>query len=128
MINNLFAPLSILAFATAAFLSVDAHATGGFNCHIPSGEIQISGTTGTLPGNPLVSEITVVAGGIVTTIPKLNVVGYWNEGGILLIRAIDTDSLEDSLVLKYNSKTKLKSLYLALGDLKDTVKVECDFE
>ncbi len=128
MFKNLLAPLWILPIATATFLSRDARATGGFNCHIPSGEVQISGTTGTLPGNPLVSDITVMAGGIVSTIPKLNVVGYWNEGGILLIRAIDTDSLEDSLVLKYNSKTQLRSLYLAVGDLKDTVKVECDFE
>ena len=123
--KKVLAPLSLLA---ALFLSPDAFATGGFNCHIPSGELQISGTTGTLPGNPLVSDITVVYGGIEATIPKSNVVGYWNDGEILLIRAVDSDRLEDSLVLKYNSKTKLKTLYVSVGGLQDTVKVQCDFE
>ena len=119
------APLALLA---AAVISPEAYATGGFNCHIPSGELQISGTTGTLPGNPLVSDITVVYGGIVATIPKVNVVGYWNDGETFLIRALDSERLEDSLVLKYNSKTKLKTLYVSVDGLQDTVKVQCDFE
>jgi len=117
-----------IAFFAAAVMSPEAYATGGFNCHIPSGELQISGTTGTLPGNPLVSDITVTYGGLEATIPKSNVVGYWNDGEILLIRAVDSDRLEDSLVLKYNSKTKLKTLYVSVGGLQDTVKVQCDFE
>jgi hypothetical protein len=119
------APLALLA---AVAISPEAYATGGFNCHIPSGELQISGTTGTLPGNPLVSDITVVYGGIVATIPKVNVVGYWNDGETFLIRALDSERLEDSLILKYNSKTKLKTLYVSVDGLQDTVKVQCDFE
>jgi hypothetical protein len=112
----------------AVAISPEAYATGGFNCHIPSGELQISGTTGTLPGNPLVSDITVVYGGIVATIPKVNVVGYWNDGETFLIRALDSERLEDSLILKYNSRTKLKTLYVSVDGLQDTVKVQCDFE
>lgn len=122
--------MKFLALA-ALLLSLNAHATGGFDCvgTKANGEkVEVFGTTGRVPGNPLVSDIMMTEGAeeVAQVFSKDLVVGYWNMGKRLMFAVVDQNA--EKIVLKLKAKYKRNSpdakgkLTLPSGE---KVKVKC---
>ncbi|MBK27102.1 MAG: hypothetical protein CME70_24070 [Halobacteriovorax sp.] len=100
--------MKFLALA-ALLLSLNAHATGGFSCQglkADGEKVELFGTTGRVPGNPLVSDVMMTVGDIETAqvFPKDQVVGYWSMGKSIKLAIVDSNAEE--IILKLSVKTK----------------------
>ena len=125
--------MKFLALA-ALLLSLNAHATNGFDCtgyKADGKKVELFGTTGRVPGNPLVSDLTMTVGNIeiAQVIPRNLVVGYWNMGRDLRVAAVDANA--ENMVLKLRAKLRRNS-HIAKGKLTlangEKIKVKCIME
>lgn len=126
-----FMALSLLA-------SVNSYATGGFFCNAEirnndiQVDVQISGTTGRVNGNPLVSNLIFSIDNMSDLnfeIPKDNVVGYWNYGTELKLNALDDQAMESVVLLNYNLELQKGTLEVNFqGIIGKTDVIECQFE
>ena len=125
--------MKFLALIALVF-SLNAHATGGFDCTgvKSNGEqVSISGATGRVVGNPLISPVLMTVGNqeINQVFPRAQVVGYWNIGRYLSLAIIDSNA--EKMLVKLEAKFKKRSniakgkLILADGE---KVKVTCEAE
>ncbi|MDC1174238.1 hypothetical protein OAT67_02510 [Bacteriovoracaceae bacterium] len=122
--------MKYLALLALAF-TMNAHATGGFDCvgNKANGEkVEIFGTTGHVVGNPLVSDVFMTVGNVETAqvFPRNQVVGYWNMGRQFKLAITDDNAMEIvvKLIARYkrNSPDMKGKLTLPGGEV---VKVKC---
>jgi hypothetical protein len=118
----------------ALFASLNAHATGGFFCSGVDAEgqkVEVLGSTGRVPGNPLVSDITLVRGPneIAQVFNRDSVVGYWNMSKKFKVAV--TDENAENIILKITAKLK-KDSGLFEGKLTlvndEKIEVNCEME
>jgi len=121
--------MKFIAVIALAF-SINAHATGGFDCtgYDNGKKIELFGSTGRVAGNPLISNITMLSGTeeVVTVFSKKSVVGYWNMGRSLKLAVIDenADKLVIKLVTRYKRNSPNSKGKLTLPNGK-TIKIRC---
>ena len=108
--------------------SLNSNASGGFSCDgdIKGIHVQVSGSTGHVVGNPLVSDISIAIGEEVLTIPKNYVAGYWNSESKFLLNVIDEQAEYSQVYLEVSKERGTLTLDTKL--LKGTTKVKCLFE
>lgn len=112
----------------AMLLSMNAFATGGFDCASKDKKVEIFGTTGRFYGNPLVGELGLIVDGVESKISKDHILGYWNMDTELKLIAIDEDYVEPVLTLKVK-QSRFSDKFVGTAQLKNrTVKVECIVE
>ena len=126
-----FMALSLLA-------SVNSYATGGFFCNAEirnndiQVDVQISGTTGRVIGNPLVANLIFSIDNMSDLrfeIPKEDVVGYWNLNNELKLNALDNQAMESVVLLNYDIESQKGSLEVNFqGIVGKTDIIECQFE
>ncbi len=126
-----FMALSLLA-------SVNSYATGGFFCNAEirnndiQVDVQISGTTGRVNGNPLVENLIFSIDNMSDLqfeISKENVVGYWNYNNELKLNALDSQAMESVVLLNYDIESQKGSLEVNFqGIVGKTNIIECQFE
>ena len=118
----------------ALFAPLNAHATGGFFCSGVDAEgqkVEVLGSTGRVPGNPLVSDITLVRGPneIAQVFNRDSVVGYWNMSKKFKVAV--TDENAENIILKITAKLK-KDSGLFEGKLTlvndEKIEVNCEME
>lgn len=119
----------------ALTFSLNSFASGGFFCDakittiMDQTDVQISGTTGRVAGNPLISDISVSIDGDNSTISKKQVVGYWGEGPTLQLHTVDSNAEYSEIILNYNQETNSGELVIDYqGVIGKTYDVECSFE
>ena len=103
--------MKLLALA-ALLISLNAHATGGFDCvgyKADGKKVEVFGTTGRVPGNPLVSDVMMIVGNeeVAQVFPRNQVVGYWNMGRDLRVAIVDSNA--EQIVLKLRARYKRNS-------------------
>jgi hypothetical protein len=126
-----FMALSLLA-------SVNSYATGGFFCNAEirnndiQVDVQISGTTGRVIGNPLVANLIFSIDNMSDLrfeIQRENVVGYWNLNNELKLNALDEQAMESVVLLNYDIESQKGSLEVNFqGIVGKTDIIECQFE
>ncbi len=118
----------------ALLASLNAHATGGFNCSGLDAEgnnVEVFGTTGRVPGNPLVSDVQMVRAPleIAQVFNQDSVVGYWNMSKKFKLAI--TDANAENIILKITAKLK-KDTGLYKGKLTvgtdEKIEVTCEME
>jgi hypothetical protein len=118
----------------ALLVSLNAHATGGFTCVGTDAEgmkVEVYGTTGRVPGNPLVSDVQMVRAPIeiAQVFNRDTVVGYWSSAKKFKIAIVDANA--ENIILKITAKKKKDSDILSgkltiQGDEK--IEVNCEME
>lgn len=118
----------------ALLVSMNAHATGGFTCtglDAEGSKVEVFGTTGRVPGNPLVSDIQLVREPleIAQVFSQDSVVGYWNISKKFKLAV--TDDNAENIILKITAKLK-KDTGLYKGKLTlvndEKIEVTCEME
>ena len=125
--------MKFLALIALVF-TLNAHATGGFDCaglDADGNTVEVYATTGRVPGNPIVGDVKMTRSPleIVQIFPKTNIVGYWNMGKKLKLAIVDANA--ENIVLKLKVKFK-KNSEVAKGTLtlngEEKIKVVCNAE
>ena len=93
---------AFLSFALL-FLSVSTFATGSLYCSTPAKEYEFYGTTGRVPGNPLVGPLLVNTAAQTEEFERSQVVGYWAMGDTVNFAVTDLNAEK----LVYSVETKL---------------------
>lgn len=125
---------STLALMLLAF-SMNSFASGGFFCDakirtiMDETSVSISGSTGHVVGNPLISGITISVDGTEAKISKKQVVGYWGEGPLFQLHVVDPQAEYSIIQLSYDQNTGNGELVLDYGEVvARTYDVSCSFE
>jgi|GEM_PF-2962130 len=87
-------------FFTAFLLIPQSHATGTLYCATADQSIEFYGSTGRVPGNPLINGILVNTEEATTEFTNSQVVGYWNMGEDLMLALTDVEAMELVYVIK----------------------------
>ncbi|GAB4012131.1 MAG: hypothetical protein Fur0010_07710 [Bdellovibrio sp.] len=112
----------------ALLFSMNAFATGGFDCATKDKKVEVFGTTGRFYGNPLLGELGLIVDGVETKIAKDHILGYWNMDTELMLIAIDADYVEPVVTLKVK-QSRFSDKFVGTVQLKDrTVKIACTVE
>ena len=82
--------------------SLSTFATGSLYCATPAKEYEFFGTTGRVPGNPLVGSLLVNTEAQTEEFPKSQVVGYWAMDDTVSFAV--TDSNAEKLVYRVETK------------------------
>lgn len=115
-------------------LSINSFATGGFYCVSSEldNQVEIWGTTGRVPGNPIVGDVGVnVTNGPQLMYTRGQVVAYWNMGETFKLALIDqnAEKLEYVIEAKFYETEEAPIakgvLKLASGELS---AVTCELE
>lgn len=120
---------------SALLFSLNSFASGGFFCDakvttlMDQTDIQISGPTGHVVGNPLIGDITIAVDGTEAKISKTQVVGYWGEGPLLQLHVVDPQAQYSVIILNYDQNSGTGELVLDYGEVvARTYDVSCSFE
>ena len=115
---------------TLLFLSLSTFATGSLYCSTPAKEYEFDGTTGRVPGNPLVGGILVNTDEQTVVYPKSQIVGYWAMGDTVSFAIIDANaekllySVETKMVYNDEGPSSVGVLTLASGEY---FLITCEF-
>lgn len=118
----------------ALFASLNAQATGGFNCSgldAEGNKVEVFASAGHVAGNPLVSDVQMVRAPleIAQVFKKDLVVGYWNSAKKFKLAIVDENA--ENIVLKITAKIKKDSEVLS-GKLTiqgtEKIEVTCEME
>lgn len=130
--------MKTLVVMMSLLFSMNAMATGGFLCTAKIDtkdaqvDVQISGNTGRVSGNPLIADLQIGIDGLSDlqfSIPKNQIVGYWNQGAELKINALNSDFEKSQVLLEYNIETTEGSLDFDFQGIKAvTTDLNCIFE
>lgn len=119
----------------ALTFSLNSFASGGFFCDakittiMDQTDVQISGSTGHVVGNPLISDITISVDGTEAKISKKQVVGYWGEGSLFQLHVVDPQAEYSVIQLSFDQNTGTGELVLDYGEVvARTYDVSCSFE
>lgn len=118
-----------LFLGLALLVSTQAFATGSLYCSTPAKEYEFYGTTGRVPGNPLIGGLLVNTADQTEEFSNANVVGYWNMGDTLKFAVTDDNaeklvySVEASFVYSDEGPIYVGVLTLASGEF---FQVECE--
>lgn len=120
-----------IVLGLALILSTQAFATGGFYCSTPAKEYEFYGTTGRVPGNPLVGSLHVNTSAQAQEFDRLQVVGYWNMGDTLKFAVLD-DNAENLVYTVEAFRVPSEEMPKFVGSLSfqsgDAVFIECEVE
>lgn len=122
--------MKALLSLTLLFLSVSSFATGSLYCSTPFKEYEFDGTTGRVPGNPLINGILVNTEEQTVVYPNSQIVGYWAMGESMNFAITDENAekllymVETKLVYSDNGPSSVGVLTLHTGE---NFLIKCEF-